>query len=141
MKKFTQWLVVAGAAASSLAGASINNTMVGTLPGDVTVTENGAASYRIPIELPPGVNEMQPDLALVYNSQQRNGLLGIGWSLSGLSSITRCPTTLIQDGFIDGVDFDDNDKFCLSGERLVAVSGAYGAHGTEYRTEYESYKK
>ncbi|MDE1464053.1 SpvB/TcaC N-terminal domain-containing protein [Spartinivicinus poritis] len=142
MKQFTRLLAAAGVAASSLVGANTNNTIVGTLPGDVTVTKSGAANYRIPIEVPPGINGLQPNLALVYDSQKRNGLLGVGWKLTGISSITRCPTTLAQDGFIDGVDFDDNDKFCLNGDRLVAVNGGtYGASGTEYRTEYASYRK
>ena len=141
MKSFKRLLGAVGVMASSLVGAN-TDTVVGTLPGDVTVTKSGAANYRIPIEVPPGVNGLQPNLALVYDSQKRNGLLGIGWKLTGFSSITRCPTTLSQDGFIDGVDFDDNDKFCLNGDRLVAINGGtYGAPGTEYRTEYASYRK
>jgi RHS repeat-associated protein len=139
MKQFIRGAALACMASAAV--ANVNNTAVGTLPGDVTVTKSGAANYHIPIEVPPGVNGLQPNLALVYDSQKRNGLLGIGWKLTGISSISRCPTTLVQDGFIDGVDFDDNDKFCLNGDRLVAVGGTYGAHGTEYRTEYESYRK
>lgn len=72
-------------------------------------------------------------------------MLGMGWSLGGLSAISRCPTNRAQDGdydgVIDGVDFDSNDKFCLDGQRLVAVIGAYGASGTEYRTEIDSFSK
>ena len=29
----------------------------------------------------------------------------------------------------------------MDGERLVAISGSYGADGTEYRTEIDSYNK
>jgi hypothetical protein len=43
----------------------------------------------------------------------------------------RCGTSLTRDGFIDDVDFDENDQFCLDGQRLVAVSGVYGAHGAD----------
>ncbi|MBW1945751.1 MAG: VCBS repeat-containing protein, partial [Deltaproteobacteria bacterium] len=43
--------------------------------------------------------------------------------------------------FIDGVDFDANDRFCLDGQRLIAVGGAYGANATEYRTEINSFSK
>src|SRR5215469_1685520 len=32
-------------------------------------------------------------------------------------------------------------RFCLDGQRLVAVSGEYGADGTEYRTEKETFVK
>ncbi|MDH5217180.1 MAG: FG-GAP-like repeat-containing protein, partial [Gammaproteobacteria bacterium] len=113
----------------------------GALEGQFSVSPTGAATYSIPIEVPPGINGMQPNLSLVYNSQAGNGMLGVGWSLAGLSQITRCPATLEQDGFIDPVDFDDNDRFCLDGQRLIAVNGAYGADGTEYRTEIETFQK
>ncbi|MGI0116627.1 FG-GAP-like repeat-containing protein, partial [Zooshikella sp. RANM57] len=115
--------------------------VVGTIPGSFSVGTDGAANYRISLELPPGVNGLTPNLALEYDSQKGNGLLGIGWRLTGFPTITRCPTTLEQDGFIDGVDFDDNDKYCLNGQRLVAINGSYGASGTEYRTEHDHYKK
>ena len=115
-------------------------TTAGTLNGNFQVA-NGSANYTVPIEVPPGMAGMQPTLALSYSSGGDNGLLGMGWGLSGLSSITRCGSTMAQDGFVDGVDFDDNDKFCLDGERLVAINGAYEASGTEYRTEKESFSK
>ena len=117
------------------------SSLVGSTAGSFGVSPSGAATYSLPISVPPGSAGIAPKLSLGYNSQGGNGLLGVGWSLNGLSSITRCPTTLEQDGFIDGVDFDSNDKFCMGGQRLVAVSGTYGANGTEYRTEYESFSK
>ncbi|MBU2039152.1 MAG: hypothetical protein KKH95_08415, partial [Gammaproteobacteria bacterium] len=70
-----------------------------------------------------------------------SGSMGIGWSIAGLSSISRCPTDLTRDGFIDGVDYDDNDQFCLDGQRLVLVSGTHGADGAEYRTEINGFDK
>ncbi|WP_296820776.1 FG-GAP-like repeat-containing protein [Thiobacillus sp.] len=84
---------------------------------------------------------MEPKLSLVYNSQGGNGLLGMGWSLAGLSVIHRCPKTMVQDGVIGGVNYNANDRYCLDGQRLVAVSGTYGADTTEYRTESESYSR
>ena len=112
---------------------------VGTLPGVVSVSPSGAATYAIPIYLPPGRAGMEPSLAFVYNSQGGNGLLGIGWSLSGLSGISRTGTTLYHDDFVDGVDFDDNDQFALDGMRLIEVDENGG--NTEYRTEIETYSK
>ena len=50
----------------------------------------------------------------------------------------RCPANLEQDGFIDGVDFDSNDRFCLNGSRLVLVSGIYGGAESVYKTEVDS---
>ncbi|EKE01474.1 MAG: Rhs family protein [uncultured bacterium] len=46
-----------------------------------------------------------------------------------------------QNGLIHGVDFTDQDRFCLNGEQLVAIRGAYGADGTEYRTYIDSKTK
>ncbi len=84
---------------------------------------------------------MSPSLSLNYSSQGANGYLGVGWVLGGLSTIERCPRTLAQDGVSGGVHYDANDRFCLGGQRLVSISGSYGADGTEYRTEIDSYSK
>ncbi len=114
---------------------------VGATPGQFRVSESGAATYNIPIGLPPGTAGMQPALSLDYNSQGGNGLLGVGWSLNGLSAISRCSQTQAQDGVRGSVNYDANDRFCLDGQRLIVVSGAYGADGAEYRTEIESYSR
>lgn len=53
------------------------------------VTPNGALSYSVPIDIPPGRHGMQPKLSLVYNSSAGNGLAGMGWSLAGLPGIAR----------------------------------------------------
>ena len=113
----------------------------GYTSGQFQVNEAGAATYGIPIMVSPGTAGMQPSLSIAYSSQGGNGLLGVGWSLSGLTTIIRCSATLAQDGFIDRVDFDDNDRFCLDGERLINVNGEYGADGTEYRTEHNSFSR
>jgi RHS repeat-associated protein len=105
------------------------------------VNQSGAVAYQIPIAVAPGTAGMQPKLSFTYSNHGNNGPLGVGFSLSGLSAITRCKTTLAQDGLIDGVDFDGNDKFCLDGERLIAIQGNYGAEGTEYRTEHTNFSK
>ncbi|MGH8453960.1 MAG: FG-GAP-like repeat-containing protein, partial [Nevskiales bacterium] len=126
---------------ASAQAASVGTGVPGTITGKFEVTPTGAATYSIPITVPPGTAGMEPKLALSYSSQSGNGLLGVGWMMSGLSSITRCPATLEQDGFIDGVDLDGNDRLCLDGQRLVPVSGSYGLSGTQYRTEIESFSK
>lgn len=115
-------------------------TAVGSIPGTFAVDPNGGATYQIPIVVSPGVARVQPVLSLVYSSRAGNGTLGVGWQLSGVSAITRCPTTVAQDGLgnQDGADLDANDAYCLDGQRLIAVSGANGAPNARYRTEIES---
>lgn len=113
---------------------------VGYTSGQFAVDPTGAATYRIPIQVPPGVRGLQPDLALLYHSRAGNGQLGIGWSLAGLSAITRCPRTRAQDGTPGGVNFGADDRFCLDGQRLVLIdTGRYGTAGS-YRTEIESFQ-
>lgn len=116
-------------------------TAVGSIPGQFGVDPSGAATYRMPIAVPPGIAGLAPDLALSYSSRAGNGLLGVGWSISGLSAISRCATVYETDGFTDGVDFDSNDRYCLDGQHLVTNPGSSGTVGAEYRTEIESFKR
>jgi hypothetical protein len=118
---------------------SLAQTM--SLPGSFSAAASGSATYNISIAVPPGAAGVAPSLSLEYNSQGSNGLLGVGWSISGLLSIGHCPQTFTQDGVRGGVNYDANDRFCLDGQRLVAISGTYGADGTEYRTEVESFSR
>ncbi len=129
---------------SALALPSVHaqTTVTGFTPGSFQVSPSGAATYAIPIQVPPGIAGMEPKLAFTYNSQGGNGLLGMGWSLSGLSAITRCPRTFAQDGMRGAVNYDANDRYCLDGQRLILVSGAsYGADAAEYRTERDTFSK
>lgn len=136
LKRGLAWLV--SVACFLAVGVTAGVTGVMSLPGSFGVSPTGAASYSLPIAVPPGTAGMMPALSLDYSSQSGNGPLGVGWSLSGLVSITRCPRTTVQDGAGGRVNDDTNDRFCLEGQRLVAVSGAYGADGSEYRTEVET---
>lgn len=121
--------------------STTGSTVSGYTPGEFGVSEAGAANYRIPFVLPPGTAGMTPQIALTYSSSGSNTIVGWGWSLTGLSLISRCPANLAQHGFTDGVDFDGNDQFCMDGQLLVAVQGVYGADQTIYRTENESFSK
>ncbi|MDR1345109.1 MAG: hypothetical protein LBK03_00200, partial [Bacteroidales bacterium] len=71
---------------------------VGSLPGSIDVSATGAATYSIPIEVVPGTAGIQPHLSIVYNSQSGRGLLGMKWTLGGLSAISRAPQTTYYDG-------------------------------------------
>lgn len=118
-------------------------TLVGSLPGEAHVDNKGTANYTISLTVPPGTAGMQPELAIAYNSRNENGQLGIGFSLEGLSAITRAPADRIHDGLIDGVDFDEYDRLLLDNQRLILISTdkEYGEDGSEYRTEIESFRK
>ena len=64
---------------------TVPSANVGYLPGSSSVTPTGQYTYSVPIEVPPGRGGVVPDLALRYNSRAGNGLVGVGWSLAGLS--------------------------------------------------------
>lgn len=129
---------------------------VGATPGEFSAS--GAAYYKIPIEVPPGTNGMKPDLSIVYNSDGGNGLLGMGFSLAGLSSITRTGASEFYDGYNRGVTNTYDDRFALEGERLILVGttetaaggptnpgviapDAYGMDGLIYYTSRNSWRK
>lgn len=114
---------------------------IGTISGTFSVDGSGAATYQVPIEVPPGTNGVAPSLALNYNNQRSNGYLGMGWAVSGISSITRCPGTYRQTGAKSGVTFTELDRFCLDGVQLIALEGDYGKDGTVYHTEKETWTK
>ncbi|MGS2716853.1 SpvB/TcaC N-terminal domain-containing protein [Eionea flava] len=125
---------------SSFSGYDDLASDVGVLPGEFSVS-GGQASYSVPISVASGRGGMQPDLSIHY-SGGGNGVLGVGWSLGGLSSIHRCAATLDTDGFIaSGLSFSDKDRYCLDGQRLIAVNGVDGGIGTEYKTEIDGYAR
>ncbi len=117
-----------------------DNCKKGSLPGEGGVNCTGAATYEISIPVPPGSADMQPNLSLSYNSQGGNGLLGVGWSISGLSSITRCPANMVLDGFRGTINYDQNDRYCLDGQRLIPIA-PFGGAIQEYRTEPETFAR
>ncbi len=127
--------------ALSLSNVQAQTFLAGSVSGQFSVNQNGAATYTLPIQVPPGVTGMQPQLSLNYNSQDGHGLAGVGWSLGGLSVITRCEQTLAQEGVRGIVNLDDNDRYCLEGQKLMLVAGAYAQDGAEYRTENDKFSK
>jgi len=114
------------------------------LKGDFSVDNDGAAVYAIAMNLPPGINNIEPNIDFVYNSTKRRGAMRMGWSLSGLSAISLCKATKARHGFIQSVELaaGERQRFCLDGEPLVLVpgdnNGIYGQAGTEYVTELRS---
>lgn len=107
--------------------------------------DNGQASYQIPLQIAPGRAGMQPKLSLNYGSQGGNGVVGVGWSFSGGSGLSRCAPTFEQDEVRDKVTKvravtgnPSTDRLCLNGSRLMVVSGNYNESGAVYRTELDS---
>ena len=128
--------------ALAVLGMAQAQTLVpGHTPGEFSVSPSGAATYSIPIQVPPGVAGLVPNLSLNYSSQGGNGIAGLGWSLEGSSTITRCPLTRATDGVYGSVNLNTADRFCLDGQRLLVVSGGYGAAGSEYRTEMDQFSR
>lgn len=113
-------------------------TVNGSTSDNLSVSLSGGVNYSVPIDVPPGLNGVEPDIALSYDSHSGNGLAGWGWNVSGISVITRIPSTSFHDDLIDGVDFDSHDRFALDGQRLIVKTGTYGGNGTEYQTEQYS---
>jgi YD repeat-containing protein len=114
---------------------------VGRTAGSFDVSAGGEAVYSIPFAAPPGVRGLTPQLALVYSHRSGQTIGGAGWGIAGASAITRCASTVVQDQVARNVRNDALDRFCLNGNKLRLVAGIYGAAGSEYRTELETYQR
>ncbi|MCR6654669.1 MAG: hypothetical protein NVV63_02410 [Opitutus sp.] len=119
----------------------VRGEIAGTLGGDFSIDNHGAANYSIALLTPPGRAGIAPALSINYNSSGGNGPLGLGFSIStGFpQAITRGRSILARDGVVRGVEFSSNDKFYLDGKRLICVSGTYGGDNSVYRTEVDSF--
>lgn len=109
--------------------------------GELQISASGSATYTLPIATPPSIKNVAPVINLTYCSGVRGGIAGQGWSINSISTISRIATRRDIDGFVDGVDFDNNDKLALDGQRLLIKTGTYWANGSTYETEYKSNTK
>ncbi|WP_444933514.1 FG-GAP-like repeat-containing protein [Microbulbifer sp. JTAC008] len=117
-------------------------TIAGSSAGQFRVNESGSATYSLAIATGVGTAGVAPQLSINYQGNSGNGLLGKGWSIGGLSGITRCRQTLATDGQALPINFTSSDRFCLDGQRLINVSNkVYGSEGAVYRTEIDSFIK
>src|SRR4051812_9626374 len=79
--------------------------------------QTGTGNLTVPIELPPGRNGLNPQLALTYSTGHPNGVFGLGWLLA-VPGVRRKTSGGIP-------RYDDSDVFILSGsEDLVAVDSS-----------------
>ena len=120
---------------------------VGFTAGDFMVDQTGQAAYSIPIYAGVGTAGVAPKVGLQYSSAGSNGHVGVGWSISGVTVISRCRETA-ESKDVTGtlepkpITYGSDDKFCLNGERLfVSNGGVYGANGTQYRTEKDQFAR
>ena len=118
--------------------SAIAKDLPGAAQTSYGVNNSGGFNFNMPLVIPQGTNGMQPNISLNFSSNGGNGLLGVGGNISGLGAITRCASTIATDGIKGKVSHDRDDKFCLNGQRLILVSGTYGAANSEYRTEIDS---
>ncbi len=128
----------------------------------MAVTASGTPSYSVALPVPPGIAGMAPNLNLVYTGGSVNGPAGVGWTLQGISVITRCAGNRLLDGKSIAINYTSADRLCLDGQRLIqtnasgvplaATPAANGAlldaaghdeNGsyTEYRTEKDVYSR
>ncbi|MBQ4880387.1 PQQ-binding-like beta-propeller repeat protein, partial [Pseudoalteromonas luteoviolacea] len=107
-------------------------------PGSFRVSEGGSATYQVPFNLPVGISGNTPELGLAYDSQSPESAIAVGWQLTGLSSIARCRQTYAQDGQFSRLSFDNEDRYCLDGQRLLLASGVHGEIGAKYYLEIDS---
>ncbi|MBN1326076.1 hypothetical protein JW977_03820, partial [Candidatus Falkowbacteria bacterium] len=107
-----------------------------------TDSATGALIYTFPIIVPPGRNNLQPALKLIYNNQAKdnNGIFGYGWSIN-IPYIERLPKKGVNELY-NQIYFTSS----LSGELVDidltdSVHGTYGAkveNGDFLKYEYNS---
>lgn len=85
----------------------------------VTIAANGTPTYLFSVGMPPGIAGMTPNISLLYSANSVNGPVGYGWSIQGISMITRCPASKLIDGIASAVGYSIEDKLCLDGQRLI----------------------
>ncbi len=103
------------------------------------VNAAGAYNHIIPLTVAPGINGLQPNLALMYDSRSGLGDIGFGWSVSGISKITRAGNNFAQHGEAQPVRFSSKDAFLLDGQYLTLIEGQNGEANSKYRTENETF--
>jgi RHS repeat-associated protein len=97
----------------------------------------GSLSRSVPIEV-PGFRGLEPKLAFSYSSEGRNGFLGVGWNLSGISTIER-----VNEG-LGTPRWNPSDTYTLDGQALVPCGGIVSpscTSGGSHATKDESYLK
>ncbi len=129
---------------------------VAAIAAEFRVGESGASTYAIPLLTTAGTAGVAPKLSLQYSSQGGEGPIGRGWTIGGLSAISRCRATREAGDFIvngavtDGdpapINYTASDRYCLDGQRLLSSSNAVcpsvlGMTAQGFFTEIQSYQR
>ncbi len=111
-----------------------------TTPNPQFFSAVGAASYSIPIEVPPGRIGFQPEIALFYSSQSKNGILGIGWNIE-LGAIERSTKRGVCYKDCGDNDIGSTEAFFWknSGGATELIKVSTNTSHSEYRTRVEEH--
>lgn len=120
---------------------STSSKEVGSPDVSFDVSPTGAATASISIDVPKGIRGLQPNVAITYNSQSGNGIVGWGCNLSCVSAITRVPKDLHHDDISKGITWGNDDAYSLDGNRLLLESGSAGTIGAVYSLEGDPFTK
>ena len=104
---------------------------VGKTEGTFAVSPKGAATYTIPLTVPKGMSDFKPELSLFYDSNAENGIMGLGWNIKGLHTISKVNKCQHFDGTSQG------KAYALDGMRMILAVGADGQTGAIYKTEHD----
>ncbi|MDV8153885.1 hypothetical protein R5L37_19300, partial [Acinetobacter pittii] len=140
--------------------------LAGSLAGDSSVDSLGVLSHTIPLVIPPSINSFTPHLNLSYNGQSPDRILGVGWNITGLSSIGRCneiekinfltnirklitpreashqENIIISSPELNLFPLYTNSCFALDGQKMVMISpDSASAEKTEFRLEDDDFTK
>jgi RHS repeat-associated protein len=109
---------------------------VGSIAGQHSTSNTGAAQYHIPISVPAGINGLAPNVSLAYSSQSKySGPMGLGWSLQGTSSISRMARNEYFHDEIEPINHESDDALHLDGMALYLNPGGY------YQTRAENFSR
>ncbi|MCB9612019.1 MAG: hypothetical protein H6721_27890 [Sandaracinus sp.] len=114
------------------------------LSGSPNLDSSGQASYEISLNVPPGRRDLAPTLSLRYGSGAGEGYFGQGFDLIGAGSrLHRCQKSVEDDGESSALRFDDRDRLCLDGMRLVGSEkdDEYWRIGARYQEQMSAWRR
>jgi hypothetical protein len=102
-------------------GAASASPTVDTLAGEGRIETDGQYHYTLSLDAPPGRAGMQPHLSVAYSSGEGNGLLGVGFTLTGAEPIKTCDANFAHENVAQ-----TNGAVCLGAGHLIQLAdGTY----------------